>query len=287
MLNEEFKKKLPLDDFSKLGLFEDGNVKVSQSNLLELLAGRRTDFIELKNLEHDGIFIDSLKAKLSLIEGADGNRSLVVHPVYKNPQSHALLNDKEMQDLITGEKANITKPFIDSEGNKTKMVIEYDNDTKEFVSLDLKKMVIPEMINNELLTPAQRAKLKEGEEIELQDGTRFQNSPTAKNGVRSDRAFLILSVLLDGGMSYLIVNGAKNLLGKGKNEQSTDYSQGYKDAEKKMEEQKHANKNSNFINFSDDHHKRDLDEQARQRKGEGKENKQQETRGYSRSGVSR
>lgn len=283
MLNEEFRKKLPLDDFEKLGLFRDNDLKVNQSDLLELLAGRRTDFIELKNLEHDGIYIERLNAKLSLIERADGSRSLAVHPVYKNPQSHALLNDKEMKQLIDDEKPNIKKGYTDSEGNKSKMLIEFDKDTNEFVSLDTNRMVIPETINNETLSPAQRAKMKEGEEISLQDGTRIQPSPTAKKGVRSDQAFLILSILLDGGISYMLVKGAGKLLGKGNEKQSAEYTQGFKDAEKKMEEQKRSNKNSTFMNFPDDHHKQDLDEQGRQRQAQGK----QESRGYSRTGVSR
>lgn len=46
----------------------------------------------------------------------------------------------------------------------------------------------------------------------------------------------------------------------------------YNSAEKKMEEQKWSNKNSNFMNFPDDHQKQDLDEQTRQRAEAGKAN---------------
>src|SRR5690606_11135419 len=151
-------------------------LKISQSDLSEMLAGRRSDFIELRDLEHNGIYIEKLKAKLSFNEEADGKLSVRVHPIYKYPQKHPLLNDKEMQKLIDGDKPNIVKTQLDELGKKQKIIIEFDKDTNEFVSVNSKNVFVPEKINNETLSSIQKRKLKEGEPIELSDGTKVQTS---------------------------------------------------------------------------------------------------------------
>lgn len=284
MSNNENINKLPYQELEKLGLFRDGDVKINQPDLSEMLAGRRSDFIELKNLEHNGIFIEKMKAKLSFSEDADGKLSVRVHPVYKNAQKHPLLDEKEMQSLIDQEKPNIVKDHVDAQGKKHKLIIEFDKDTNEFVSLSSNKVFVPEQINNESLTDDQKRKLREGAPIELNDGTVVQTSPTAKKGMRANTKFLILSILLDGGVSYLVVEGLKALFGSKQNEKRPDYNKGFLDAMKEMDKQKWANRNSNFVNFPDDHHKLDLDELKRQN---GQQAHKQSTRSYTRGGGSR
>lgn len=50
--------------------------------------------------------------------------------------------------------------------------------------------------------------------VELPDGTQFQFSTTDRKGIRSNRNGLVLSVLLDGGLSYLLFTGIGRMLGK-------------------------------------------------------------------------
>lgn len=286
MLNTEWKDKVSFQELEKLGLGTRTDLKISESDLSEMLAGRRSDFIELKNLEHNGIYIERMKAKLSFKEDADGKLSVRVHPIYKIPQKHPLLNDKEMLTLIDGEKPNIVKSVTDSQGKKQKVIIEFDKDTNEFVSLNSKNVLVPEKINNETLSGIQKRKLQEGEAIELRDGTKVQTSPTAKKGLRANTNFLMLSILIDGGLSYLVVKGLQALMGNNKNtveaDKRPDYYKGYIDAFKEMEKQREARKNSNHVKFPDDHHKLDMDELRRERIAP-----KQSTRSYTRGGGSR
>lgn len=292
MVTDDVKNRMPIDDFKKLGLMNNDTLNLTKDDLKELSAGRKSGLLDLKNLEHEGIQIERLKAKVSLQENIDGSLSVVVHPIYKNPQKHSLLNDKEMDSLITGEKANIVKSYIDEKGKNHKMLIEYDKDTKEFVSMNTNRILVPEKINNEPLTPAQKAKYKEGEAVTMPDGTMLQSSPTAKNGVRSNNTFLVLSILIDGGVSYLLVKAAQALLSNDRNNDpgraqsaqiNNAFQKGYLEAVKEMEAQKWNNRNSKLMNFPDDHHKLDLDEL----KLKGQNNNKQESRGYTRGGMSR
>jgi hypothetical protein len=292
MVTDDVKNRMPIDDFKKLGLMNNDTLNLTKDDLKELSAGRKSGLLDLKNLEHEGIQIERLKAKVSLQENKDGSLSVLVHPIYKNPQKHSLLNDKEMDSLITGEKASIVKSYIDEKGKNHKMLIEYDKDTKEFVSMNTNRILVPEKINNEPLTPAQKAKYKEGEAVTMPDGTMLQPSPTAKNGFRSNNTFLILSILIDGGVSYLLVKAAQALLGNDHNNDparaqsaqiNNAFQKGYLEALKEMEAQKWNNRNSKLMNFPDDHHKLDLDEL----KLKGQNNNKQESRSYTRGGISR
>ena len=288
METTELKNRMPIDDFKKIGLFTNDKLSLSKEDLAELSAGRRSGFLELKNLEHDGIQIEQLKAKISLQENPDRSLSVLVHPVYKNPKKHGLLNEKEMDSLINGDNANIVKSYIDEKGKNHKMIIEYDKDTKEFVSMNTNRILIPEKVNNELLSPAQKEKLKEGGPVTISDGTTIQSSPTAEKGIKSNNTFVILSILIDGGMSYLMVTAAKALLGLDKSgeqakEQSSEFSKGYLEAVKEMEDKKWSNRNSKLINFPDDLHKLDIDELKLSQQN----SKNQESRSYTRGGGSR
>src|SRR5690606_15739850 len=102
------------------------------------------------------------------------------------------------------------------------VIIEFDKDTNEFVSLNSKNVLVPEKINNETLSGIQKRKLQEGEAIELRDGTKVQTSPTAKKGLRANTNFLMLSILIDGGLSYLVVKGLQALMGNNKNTVEAD-----------------------------------------------------------------
>jgi len=81
------------------------------------------------------------------------------------------------------------------------VLFEYDRDTKSYVGKNTKAIVAPEEVNGIALTPEQKRKYKEGEQVQLEDGTQIQASPISN--IKFNRRMAILSVLLDGGLSYL------------------------------------------------------------------------------------
>lgn len=224
--------ELPLKDLQKLGMADGKILRIWPDDLNALLGGRRTDLLKFHDLHADGFKIDEIQARLSLERGEDGKVSLKIHPIYKTAQQHPLLTDTQSEALLKGQSSIVTK---DKEGKV--LVVEYDPETKTFIDYDPEKITVPEKVNNETLKEGQKRDFRLGNIVELSDGTRFQHRANEKKGVVSDRKALVLSVLLDGGISYLLLRGLKNLTGS-KDLQKEAYTSGYNQALKEMNEWK-------------------------------------------------
>ena len=143
------------------------------------------------------------------------------------------------QQLEKGGKANILKVTTDEDGNKKEIVVEFDPETREFIVSDTSKIMVPDMINNESLTPAQKENYRKGKEVALADQTRLQYSATDAQGIRSDKLALVASILIDGGLSYMVYKGLNALFNKERNEEkAAELSPGYYNAVRDMQEQK-------------------------------------------------
>lgn len=219
---------LPMNDLKIFGIYKDGKFTIPDEQIRALRDGKMTDVVELKNLKSKDLEIDYLPARLSIVKGDNGQPSLRIDPVYREPNDHPQLTQDERQKLIRAELANIKKSYVDKNGNVQTEVIEYDRDTKQFMSFDPRKVKAPEGVNGQQLTPEQKRKFKEGEAVNLDDGTQFQISSTDKKGIKSNQSGLVLSVLVDGGVSYLLVTGIQRMLGK-KSDEEQSYSKGYMD----------------------------------------------------------
>lgn len=229
-------KTLPMQDLRIFGIYKDGKFTIPEEQVRALRNGRMTDIVELKNLKGKNVEIDSLPARLSIVKGDNGEPSLRIDPVYREPNSHPHLSEDERQRLIRSEIANIRKSYVDKNGNVQTEIIEYDQETKQFMSFDPRAIKAPEAVDGQTLSPEQKKKYKEGEVVELADGTEFQLSTIDKRGIRSNRNGLILSVVLDGGLSYLLMTGVQRILGK-KTKEEESYSQGYIDGLKEIKKQ--------------------------------------------------
>jgi len=235
-MNEQLNNQLPLKDLESVGLYKEGAITMDRENINALKRGNMTDLVELKNVKgNDGFEIEALEARLSVVD-QNGESKLRIDPVYKDVQKHPLLSDKEHEQLVSGEVANIKKEVVDRDGNAASEIIEFDNLTNQFLSYDPRKLKIPVAINDENLSPEKKRKLREGEVITLSDGTEVQYRTADKNGLRSNRNALVLSLLLDGGLSYLLVTGISRLMGKQSAEEQS-YSKGYLTALKEVEKQ--------------------------------------------------
>lgn len=229
-------EKLPMEDLKIFGIYKGGKYTIPEEQIKALKDGRMTDIVELRNLKGKNIEIESLPARLSIVRGDHGNPTLRIDPVYREPNSHPQLSENERQRLIRAEIANIKKSYVDKDGNVRTEIIEYDKETKQFMAFDPRNIKAPEAVNEQSLTPDQKRKYKEGEVVELKDGTAFQFSSIERKNIRSNRSGLVLSVILDGGISYLLYTGLKRMLGKKSNEEKS-YSQGYIDGINKVQKQ--------------------------------------------------
>ncbi|WP_026966560.1 DUF4099 domain-containing protein [Algoriphagus terrigena] len=227
---------LPMKDLEIFGVIKNGKFTIPEKEVNALKNGGITDIVELTDLKGKDIYIDKLPARLSIVRGEDGNPALRIDPVYREPNLHPDLNEAERYRLVRKELANIKKSYVDKEGNIQTEIIEYDQRTKQFLSYNPRDIKAPQLVNGQELNSQQKKKYKEGETVLLADGTAFQLSPSSPKGIRSNKSGLVLSVLLDGGLSYLLLTGVQKLLGKERQEDKA-YSEGYLQAIKEVQKQ--------------------------------------------------
>ncbi|MES2275020.1 MAG: DUF4099 domain-containing protein [Bacteroidota bacterium] len=231
--------ELPIKDMETIGLAAGGQLLLNVDDLNALLSGRRTGLLELQNLEAENIKIKSLNAKISLQHTDEGKMDLLIHPIYRKAQRPEFLDENEAEKLQKGEVANLLKITKDNHGNKTEMLIEYDADTKEFIVSDTEKILAPDMVNNEFLTAAQKENYRKGREVEIADGTKFSYSAVDHHGIRANKLALVASILMDGGLSYVVYKGLNALFNKKRDEKAAaKLSPGYHQAMKDVENQR-------------------------------------------------
>jgi hypothetical protein len=240
MIKQVFNKRdIPVDELERMGLAKDGVVLLDVDDLNALLAGRRTDMLRLEHLELDGVHIEALDAKMSLRRAKDGQVELLLHPIYREPEVPSFLTSTQAEMLEKGEIINLQKMIFDDEGHAKEVLVEFDKDTNEFIITDTEKIQAPDQVNGVPLTEEQKEKYRKGKEVQVdQDGTTLQYSGTEKQGMRSDKLALIASILIDGGVSYMLYKGLNALFGQ-KEEQDTKRGVGknYHEAMKNMQEQ--------------------------------------------------
>jgi hypothetical protein len=238
---------LPIQDLETIGLAAKGQLLLNENDLRALLSGRRTGMMKLKNLEAENVKIESMDAKLSLFTNKKGKVELRVHPVFVRPVIPDFLEPFEAKELEKGEIANLLKVTSDEKGNKIEVLVEYDAETREFIVSDTEKIITPDMINGEYLTAAQKENYRKGKEVKLPDGTRLQYSGTDTNGIRSNKLALIASILIDGGLSYMLYRGLNAMFGETHNpKEANNLSPGYHNAYRDMEDQKPVHDNSHI-----------------------------------------
>ncbi len=216
-------KRLPLEQMKAFGLYKDGKCTIPEDQLKTLKNGGRTDVIELKDLKNEQIEIKSMLARLSIVKDANNKPTLQVDPVFKQALRNGQLSAKEQRELENGTLKSLPKTLVNKDGIEEKRIYQYDKQTRQILSYNPNAIQIPEKVNDQQLTPEQKRRLREGDEIELNDGTKLQIDQTDSKGIRSNRSLLVLSVVGDGGLSYLLISGIKAILPKNKDkDQSTD-----------------------------------------------------------------
>ncbi|WEA00767.1 DUF4099 domain-containing protein [Mucilaginibacter sp. SJ] len=240
---------LPIEDLGTIGLAAGGQLLINVDDLKALLSGRRTGLLELHDLETDNVKIKSINAKISLKTNEKGKIDLLIHPIYKNAEVPGLLTDTEARQLQKGEIGSLLRITLDNNGKKKEMLVEYDPETKEFIVSDTDKILAPDMVNNEFLTPTQKENYRKGKEVEIADGTRFNYSGTDRHGIRSNKLALVASALIDGGLSYLVYRGLNALFNKKRDQNAAGkLSPGYYQALKDIENQ-HGFKRQEFEQY--------------------------------------
>lgn len=230
--------ELPIKDLETIGLAAGGQLLLNVDDLKALLSGRRTSLLELHDLEAENVKIKSLSAKISLKPNEKGSLDLLIHPIYRKAEKPDFLGEAEAEQLQKGEVGSLLRISLDNHGNKKELLVEYDPETREFIVSDTEKILAPDMINQEFLTAGQKEEYKKGKEVQLADGTRVSFSATDHHGIRSNKLSLVASILIDGGLSYMVYKGLNALFNKKRDPKTAEkLSPGYYQALKDIENQ--------------------------------------------------
>lgn len=185
---------LPLAWLASVGLYENGQHKLSNVDISALLAGRRTTLVTLKNLKGESFSIGTLDAKLSLNQ-KDGEGFVTIHPVYKEPKLTPDLEQHEAWAILAKEVTNLSKDVqYPGEDMKRTMLFEYDMETREFLSYDPLKVHIPEKINGEELDEKKRKDFAIGKIVELADGVKVQFRAAEPKGIIANTTALVMTM---------------------------------------------------------------------------------------------
>ena len=231
--------QLPMADLETIGLAAGDQLLLNEEDMNSLLSGKRTGLLQLHNLEAENIKIKSMDAKLSVRQLANGKTELLIHPVYRKPSTPDFLDDFEAKELEKGEVASLLKVTKDGRGNTKEVLVEYDKDTREFIVSDTEKILAPDTVNGEFMTAAQKENYRKGKEVKLPDGTKFIYSATDTHGIRSNKIALIASILVDGGLSYMVYRGLNAMFNQKRDEKEAGkLSPAFYNAMRDMDEQK-------------------------------------------------
>lgn len=197
--------------------------------------------LRLENLRFDGLHIAQLDTKLSLRQNEQGEVELLLHPIYREVEAPNYLTKEEAEKLERGDVVNIEKFITDEEGKSKQVLIEFDKDTNEFVITDTEQIITPDAVNGMKLTAEQKKKYRKGQEVEMPDGTAFQYTAVKKEGMRSNKLHLIASLIMDGGVSFMLYKLLHGLFGKKRDEKqaaqlSPQYREAYKEFQKWQKE---------------------------------------------------
>ncbi|TDS06599.1 DUF4099 domain-containing protein [Sphingobacterium paludis] len=207
-----FKKaELPREALQTLSLLKNEHLAIDNDNLEAMFAGRRSALIAMSDIQLDNIRIARLEAKLSLSRTDSGEVELLIHPVYRNPQKHYLLDQQVMGELMDGEKPNHVVELKLGDDHVKRMVVEYDADTREFLAYDAASVHAPVMINGKDLDADQRVAYRLGQKVSIYDDTTVQYRVSEPKGILSNTEKVILSFEENSKVRHVMLDDLKNL----------------------------------------------------------------------------
>lgn len=116
------------------------------------------------------------------------------------------------------------KPYNEkNDYRNSRILIEFNKDKNSFDITNTNRIPKVQAINGEKLSKEEQEKLERGEEITISDGNKVKYSPQKQTFVQANnKKLLIASLLLDGGLSYLIIKIADRFMNKEQNRVGID-----------------------------------------------------------------
>lgn len=115
--------------------------------------------------------------------------------------------------IITTDRNNFSvTPYNEkNDYRNNRILIEFNKEKNSFEIVNSSRVPKVQSINGEKITKEQQEQLERGEEISV-DGSKVKYSPQQQTFVqRNNNRLLIASLLLDGGLSYLLIKTAEKI----------------------------------------------------------------------------
>lgn len=203
--------ELPREALQVLNLFNSEKVALDNDNLEAMFAGRRSTLILISDVQFNGMRIARLEARLSLHRTDSGEVELLIHPVYRTPQPHYLLDQQAMGALMDGEKPNHVVELNIGDDKIKRMVVGYDAETREFLAYDGASVKAPLLINGEELDADQRDAYRLGQKVSIYDDTKVKYRVSEPKGILANTEKVILSFEDDEKVRHVMLHDLKNL----------------------------------------------------------------------------
>ncbi|MDN5423049.1 MAG: DUF3945 domain-containing protein [Chryseobacterium sp.] len=165
---------------SKLGLNQE---KLEKMNVLEdLLKGFKTDKLIPVSLNL-GTVITRMDARLSLQRNAEGEVTVAIHGIRKEPNldykffGHEFTNEDKKNLLETGNMGRVVELDNLKNGEKIPSIISIDKLTNEIVALRTDRIKIPDTLKGLVLNTEQKQNLMEGKPLYLEGMTSNKGEP--------------------------------------------------------------------------------------------------------------
>ena len=162
-----------------------------------------------------------------------GREKVQVQVPIRDEQENVIGSKWEPKDRLKLEIGD----FVENNKHERTIIYEFDRETNSFVSVDADQLNVPQEINGVPLSASQKKRFREGEETTIGDGIKIQASPVSEASLRANRNMFVASLLLDGGLSYVLIRAAEALVkaGEKQKQEANIYSKGYLDALQKVE----------------------------------------------------
>lgn len=125
-------------------------------------------------------------------------------PIY---EGDILKSHKE--EIVNRNNFEITPYDKHKDIKNSSVLIEYDENSKSFAIVDSNKVPLIQAVNGRKLTKEQQEDLQEGQEITVDNDIKLQASPKSGQLFSSNKKLLICSMLLDGGLSFMLIKAAE------------------------------------------------------------------------------
>lgn len=169
-----------------------------------------TTFVEIENERGKTMFFGN-KLDESLKTFKVGDK---VQIIQSGVEKTMLQTSKESsEELSKYDNLFIITPFNEKNKQFQSKIFELDKKDNTIKDIDTTKYEL-QNVNGHNISEKQLQLLRKGKELKLDDDTIIQISPSAKNDLKlsaNSRSLLILSIVVDGGLSFLIIKGIQKL----------------------------------------------------------------------------